>query len=269
MKCISRSTPRSRRGCPMWQWLRAAASPWCSRITPIRPTSTCTSSGSTPRVTASRALRATPSSSTTTGPALSSIMSEWQRFPAATWRCGRTNAQATGTFAPRACPTDCPSANASYLVNDIDGSDQTSPSIAARRSENNPFICWEDVRVAAHRARCLRQSQSRGGGQLCRRRRTGCAAHRDRARPELPQPVQSCHRDLLCARRTSGQVDLVVYNALGQKVKTLYSGPQVAGAHKLSWNGTDDRGSQVASGTYFYRLSWDDGEVTRKMTLLR
>ena len=44
---------------------------------------------------------------------------------------------------------------------------------------------------------------------------------------------------------------------------------QPAGVSTVVWSGEDDRGDQVASGLYFYRLVTDDGEQTRKMLLLK
>lgn len=66
-----------------------------------------------------------------------------------------------------------------------------------------------------------------------------------------------------------GNISLVIYNMLGQKVKTLYSGFQLAGTHRLQWDATDDRGNLLASGVYFYHLRVGDFLQTKKMMLLR
>ncbi|MBX2820565.1 MAG: T9SS type A sorting domain-containing protein [Rhodothermaceae bacterium] len=68
----------------------------------------------------------------------------------------------------------------------------------------------------------------------------------------------------------SGEAALSVYNILGQKVIDLFSGSQLAGRYEYIWDGRDDRGTAVASGVYFYRLSLD-GEpgASRVMTLLK
>lgn len=60
-----------------------------------------------------------------------------------------------------------------------------------------------------------------------------------------------------------------VFNALGQLVKTLYNGDQIAGEHFLTWNGEDEYGSLVSSGIYFYSVSTSFGSITKKMTLLK
>lgn len=51
-----------------------------------------------------------------------------------------------------------------------------------------------------------------------------------------------------------GEAELTIYNLLGQRVITLVRGVQEAGGHTLVWNGCDDRGRELASGVYFYRL---------------
>jgi len=67
----------------------------------------------------------------------------------------------------------------------------------------------------------------------------------------------------------SAETRLEVYNALGQRVRTLKTGILSAGAHMVDWNGTDDNGGRVASGVYFYRLTAGDDIQTRKMLLLK
>jgi 5'-nucleotidase len=62
---------------------------------------------------------------------------------------------------------------------------------------------------------------------------------------------------------------LEVFDILGQKVKILFSGQMPAGNHKLIWNGFDDAGHQVSSGSYLYRLTAGKQQITRKMLLLR
>ena len=65
------------------------------------------------------------------------------------------------------------------------------------------------------------------------------------------------------------KVSLEIFDILGRKVKTLFSGYASAGEHKFLWNGYDDAGYQVSTGTYIYRLKAGDNFKTRKMILLR
>jgi hypothetical protein len=66
-----------------------------------------------------------------------------------------------------------------------------------------------------------------------------------------------------------GQVKLVIYNVLGQNVRTLVDGEQEANNYEVVWNGDDNNGAAVASGIYFYKLIADEYVETKKMLLMR
>ncbi len=67
----------------------------------------------------------------------------------------------------------------------------------------------------------------------------------------------------------AAQVELAIYNIVGQKVKLLVRDYHQAGHHEAEWQGTDDEGRPVASGVYFYRLTSEGVNETRKMLLLK
>ena len=64
-------------------------------------------------------------------------------------------------------------------------------------------------------------------------------------------------------------VRLVVYNIMGQEVKTLIDETKRAGVYKAVWNGTNNRGIQVSSGVYFCRLVAGKFVHTKKLVLVR
>lgn len=64
-------------------------------------------------------------------------------------------------------------------------------------------------------------------------------------------------------------VKLEVFNAKGQKVKTLANGIRTLGRHTVSWNGTDANGKPVGSGVYYYRMETPQKLYTQKMMLLK
>ena len=66
----------------------------------------------------------------------------------------------------------------------------------------------------------------------------------------------------------AGPVRLVIYNALGQAVRTLVDEFQAAGAYQVSWDGRDRRGVRVANGVYLYRLQAGAVAQVRKMIVL-
>ena len=51
-----------------------------------------------------------------------------------------------------------------------------------------------------------------------------------------------------------GYVDLVIYDLLGRKVRTLVSDRVATGFHQAMWDGSNDLGNQVSAGVYLYRL---------------
>ena len=65
------------------------------------------------------------------------------------------------------------------------------------------------------------------------------------------------------------EVNLSVYNMLGQKVTTLVEEYQTAGHKTVHWNGTDENGNKVASGIYFYRIKAGDYTESKKMILMK
>lgn len=67
----------------------------------------------------------------------------------------------------------------------------------------------------------------------------------------------------------AGEVRLVIYNLVGQPVRTLLNARVEAGVHNQVWDGRDDRGEEVSSGVYLYRLTANGYTRSRKMVLIR
>ena len=63
-------------------------------------------------------------------------------------------------------------------------------------------------------------------------------------------------------------VDVAIYNLSGQLVRQVWTGPLVAGEHRLTWDGRDQQGRLVASGAYLYQVRVGDQLRTRKMVKL-
>jgi hypothetical protein len=67
-----------------------------------------------------------------------------------------------------------------------------------------------------------------------------------------------------------GPVDLRVYDAAGRLVRRLvHENSVLVGGYEVIWDGHDDRGLEVGSGVYFYRLDTRESRLTQRMTLLR
>jgi len=69
----------------------------------------------------------------------------------------------------------------------------------------------------------------------------------------------------------SDNVELSIYNVLGQKILDLSTGFFEAGMHTVAWDGTNQAGQTVASGVYFYRLSAENHALVlqKKMILMK
>jgi hypothetical protein len=64
-------------------------------------------------------------------------------------------------------------------------------------------------------------------------------------------------------------VSLRIYDVSGRLIRTLTDGFEPSGIRALSWDGRNDSGEPVSSGTYFYQLTTPSFTQTRKMLLLK
>jgi subtilisin family serine protease len=62
---------------------------------------------------------------------------------------------------------------------------------------------------------------------------------------------------------------LIIFNLLGQKVRALFTGQSKIGTNSIVWDGKDNNGIIVPSGTYFYSLNIDGKYLNKKMLLLK
>jgi hypothetical protein len=77
--------------------------------------------------------------------------------------------------------------------------------------------------------------------------------------PFNPETVISYHLAV------GSDINLSIYNALGQKVETLVTGKKTTGMHTIRWNA-----SGYAAGIYLSRLETSTGQVmSNKMILLK
>lgn len=66
-----------------------------------------------------------------------------------------------------------------------------------------------------------------------------------------------------------GRAALVLYDLRGRKVRTLLDEPREAGKQTVTWDGRDEAGRTVRSGSYFLRLDAGDRSVVRKITVVK
>ena len=88
--------------------------------------------------------------------------------------------------------------------------------------------------------------------------------------PNPFNPVTNITYDVGFVDGPNQQVNLSIYNLLGQHVQTLVRGQQGPGQYKIMWYGRDKSGVSVASGIYFVHMTTSAGKVqTKKVMLLR
>ena len=80
-----------------------------------------------------------------------------------------------------------------------------------------------------------------------------------------PNPFNPTTTIPLAVPAGAKNVDLTIYNVLGQPLRRVWTGPLSAGEHRLTWDGRDAQGRPVAAGVYVYRLQVDDQTHARKM----
>ena len=83
-----------------------------------------------------------------------------------------------------------------------------------------------------------------------------------------PNPFNPATTIPLAVPAGAKNVDLTIYNVLGQPLRQVWTGPLPAGEHDLTWDGRDAQGHPVATGVYVYRVQVDEQTRTRKMVKL-
>jgi len=83
--------------------------------------------------------------------------------------------------------------------------------------------------------------------------------------PNPFNPTTSIGFDLPEACKTQ----LSVYNVLGEKIATLVDDNMNAGSYRIIWDGRDDKGADVPSGLYLYKLITPEKELNNRMILLK
>jgi hypothetical protein len=66
-----------------------------------------------------------------------------------------------------------------------------------------------------------------------------------------------------------GNVEIKIYNSIGEIIKTLITGEKEAGYYSVVWDGKNDAGNLVTSGVYFYQIKSGSFVQAKKMLLLK
>ena len=89
--------------------------------------------------------------------------------------------------------------------------------------------------------------------------------------PPYPNPFNptTSIKLYVAGQGTSADLDLVIYDIQGRKVRTLHSGPVSVGWHTLVWDGKDGSGRTQSSGLYFAKARSGQVSSTYKLTLVK
>jgi len=67
----------------------------------------------------------------------------------------------------------------------------------------------------------------------------------------------------------STEVRVEIYNILGEKVKTIFSGNYTSGLFDAEWDGRDKMGNDLPNGVYFLSVKTGKEKVSKKLVLMR
>ena len=94
------------------------------------------------------------------------------------------------------------------------------------------------------------------------------AASRTALLPNYPNPFRDA-TSVAYEIAEPGRVTIAIYDVTGRLVTTLLDRRVEGGASSVRWDGRDDGGRSVASGTYFARLEAGGERLDRKMLLIK
>ncbi|NNF08075.1 MAG: choice-of-anchor D domain-containing protein [Candidatus Eisenbacteria bacterium] len=83
-----------------------------------------------------------------------------------------------------------------------------------------------------------------------------------------PNPFASATR-LSFETSVSGWAEVSVFDLNGREVARPFAQSVNEGTHEVTWNGKDQRGHELSSGVYLYRVSAAGKTITKKMLLVR
>ena len=67
----------------------------------------------------------------------------------------------------------------------------------------------------------------------------------------------------------NSDVEIMIFNILGQKVITLTDKKYLAESYKIIWDGVNDAGQMVSSGIYLCRMKTGEFNDSKKLVLMR
>jgi hypothetical protein len=109
----------------------------------------------------------------------------------------------------------------------------------------------------------------KNGGFVIRELPTTCSLSQNYPNPF--NPTTSIQYYVVSDQTThhSPLVTLKIYNILGQEVRTLVDQVQEPGHYSITWDGRGEKGYELPSGLYFYRLTSGNFSAAKRMVLMK
>ena len=86
--------------------------------------------------------------------------------------------------------------------------------------------------------------------------------------PNFPNPFNS-GTSITFDAPGAQNIELSVFNILGQKIRTLFTGMSIPGRNTIRWDGKDDTGRNTSTGVYFYQLRTPTSVISNKMVMIK
>ena len=87
-------------------------------------------------------------------------------------------------------------------------------------------------------------------------------------RQNYPNPFNP-DTNISFALEEAGEIEIAIFNAKGQIVRTLIDGYYTEGEHTVNWDGRSDQQKNMPSGVYYYRMRSNVQYINKKMILLK
>lgn len=84
-----------------------------------------------------------------------------------------------------------------------------------------------------------------------------------------PNPGRNGTAIEFAAKDPATAVQIQVFDVAGRRVRVVFSGEAPRGVNRVSWDGRDDEGRDVATGVYFVQLRSGETVSTRRFVMLR
>ena len=140
----------------------------------------------------------------------------------------------------------------------------------ARNAAGETVGQWRSIPLNQNRRQVLRLTLG-GGARVVRSVSLASAkavASGSALAPGGPNPFNSSTQ-IAYHLAGHGSVQLVIYNVLGQPVRTLVDQFQGAGSYRVEWDGRDEGGAGTAAGVYIVGLHHRDGFAAERLLYLK